>query len=305
LGEQSSYEKRITENEAQRNADKSVTFNVNTVRELLSAHGLKASKSKGQNFLTDANIPDKLVRLSGIDQSCGVLEVGPGLGALTLALSRVAGRVTAIELDNRLMPILFEVLKEQSNVELVQGDVLKTDLKKLVFDRMPGLRHHVCANLPYNITSPAISAFIEAGVFETITVMVQREVAHRICASPGTPEYGAFTVYVNYHTEPQMLFDVPPECFTPRPGVHSSVVKMVRRLERPLKRSDEELFFRVVRAAFGQRRKTLVNALYSTFGSSHDKAAIGNIVESCGFGVCVRGETLSVEEFIRISAHFK
>jgi 16S rRNA (adenine1518-N6/adenine1519-N6)-dimethyltransferase len=296
---------RSGEGESCRDADEYGVVNANGVRELLAAHGLKPSKAMGQNFLIDANIPEKLVRLSGINKSCGVLEVGPGLGALTLALSREAGRVTAVELDKRLTSILREKFKEQPNIDIEQGDILKTDLINLISEKMPGLRYHVCANLPYNITTPAITAFIEADLFESITVMVQREVAQRICAEPGCPEYGAFTVYVMYHTEPKMLFDVPPECFFPRPGVHSSVIRMSKRQERLPEQHEEEIFFRVVRAAFGQRRKTLVNALYSAFGNTHKKAAIGEFVESCGFDIRVRGETLSIEEFAKISGFFK
>ena len=274
------------------------------VRELLIEHGLKYNKSLGQNFLIDANIPEKLVRLSGIDESCGVLEVGPGLGALTLVLARVAGRVTAVELDRRLLPVLRGTLAGLSNVEVVEGDILKLDLVKLTREKMPEWKLHVCANLPYNITTPALTALISTGLFESINVMVQREVAQRICAKPGSPEYGAFSVYIDYHAEPDTLFDVPPECFMPRPKVYSSVVKLTMRRKRLLKTDDEPVFFRVVRSAFGQRRKTLVNALHATFGNTLSKENISELVVKCGFDARVRGEKLGTGDFVELSKHF-
>jgi len=280
-------------------------FGANDVKKLLAAHGIKTSKSMGQNFLIDANIPEKIVKLSGIDKSCGVLEVGPGLGALTFELNRAAGHVTAVELDARLIPVLQATFAEQPNVSIVQGDILKLDIKKLIDDTMPGLNHHVCANLPYNITTPAIAAFIESAAFTSITVMVQKEVALRICAKPGSPDYGAFSVYTNYHAVPEILFDVSPESFTPRPKVVSSVIRMNKRAERLLDTEDEKTCFKVVRAAFGQRRKTLVNALHAVFGEIHSKEAIAAIVTNCGLDARVRGEVLSVEEFVKLSSFFK
>ena len=275
------------------------------VNKLLAAHSFNPSKAKGQNFLIDPNIPEKLVRLSGIGKSSGVLEAGPGMGALTVQLCRASGHVTAVELDTRLMPILREVLKEHSNVTLVQGNILKVDIKKLVDETMGETDRHVCANLPYSITTPAISAFIKAEVFDTITVMIQKEVAERIVAKPGSPEYGAFTIYVNYHSSVEKLFDVPPECFIPQPKVTSTVIKMSMRKERSLSPDSEKLLFRLVRAAFGQRRKTLVNALYAEFGETLSKEYISQAIVSCGFDSRVRGEALSVEDFIIIASFFQ
>lgn len=280
-------------------------YGANEVRELLLSRGIKLSKSRGQNFLTDANIPEKIVRLSGIDRKCGVLETGPGLGALTLALRQEAGYVTAVEIDSRLLPILRERLNDANNVKLVHGDILKLDIVKLVTENMPGMTYHACANLPYSITTPALAAFINADVFETITVMVQKEVAERICAVPGKPEYGAFTVFANCHMEPKILFDVPPECFVPRPGIYSSVVTMNRRQVRLPDHGDYKMFIAVVRAAFGQRRKTLVNALYAVFGDRVEKEYIEKVVRLCGFDTKVRGETLNIDEFARISELLK
>ena len=272
-----------------------------SIRELLTTHGFKFSKSMGQNFLIDANVPEKIVKLSCFDKTCGVLEVGPGLGALTSELAKVAGVVTAVELDKRLVPILKTGFSDDKNVHIMQGDILKLDIKELVEDKMGGFNHHVCANLPYNITTPAITAFIESEIFESIIVMVQKEVALRICAKPGSPDYGAFTVYANYYTEPEILFDVSPNSFFPRPKVLSAVVRLRKREKRLLNVEDEKAFFRVVRAAFGQRRKTLVNALHSVFSNTHTKEEISNIVTGCGFDVRVRGEVLSVEEFAKMT----
>jgi len=280
-------------------------YNKNAVRDLLNAHGIKLSKTMGQNFLTDVNITEKIVTQSGIDKSCGVLEVGPGLGALTSALSKVAGKVVSVELDKRLVPVLTGLFSAQSGVTVIQGDILKLDINKLIKENMSGLRHHVCANLPYNITTPAITAFLESGAFESVTVMIQKEVAERICAKQGSPEYGAFTVYTNYHTKPAILFDVSPECFFPRPKVTSSVVKMDIREKRLLSYEDEKIFFKVVRAAFGQRRKTLVNALFAVFEKTFSKEEISGIVANCGFDTRIRGEVLSIDDFIKLSLYFK
>jgi len=274
------------------------------IRELLKYHGFKSSKSMGQNFLVDPNIPEKIVKLSGIDNSCGVLEVGPGVGALTKVLCQYAGHVTAVELDKRLIPILTGMFSSKKNVSIIQGDILKTDIRKLCEETMSGIDHHVCANLPYNITTPAISAFIESGVFKSITLMLQKEVAHRICAKPGTSEYGAFTIYSNYHTVPGILFDVFPESFIPRPNVTSTVVRMNIRTDKLLDKKSEEIFFCIVRAAFNQRRKTLANALSSAFSETRTKADITEIVEKCGFDARIRGEVLGIDDFINLSRFF-
>jgi 16S rRNA (adenine1518-N6/adenine1519-N6)-dimethyltransferase len=284
--------------------DENKRSTANSVRELLSVHGIKLTKSKGQNFLADPNIPARIVRQSGIDKSCGVLEVGPGLGSLTMELCKIAGHVTAVELDKRFVPILESIFDETENISIIQGDILKTSINELLSDTMSGLTYHVCANLPYNITTPAITAFIETKAFESITVMIQKEVAERICAKPASPEYGAFTVFAKYHTTPKVLFDVSPECFFPRPKVTSSVVKMEVHKERLTDKESEKTLFMVVRAAFGQRRKTLINALYATFKNTHTKEGITRIVEKCGFDVRVRGEVLSIDDYLKLSSYF-
>ena len=272
---------------------------------LLKDYGFIFSKAKGQNFLADNNIPEKIVRKSEIDNTCGVLEIGPGIGALTAELCKKAARVTAVELDKRLIPILSETLAEYKNVEVVEGDILKIDIKNLCEEKMPGTRLCVCANLPYNITTPAITALFDAGVFESLTVMVQREVARRICAKPGTADYGAFTVYANYHANCEILFDVPPQCFIPRPKVFSSVVRLKVKSEKMLEGDLEQMFFRVARAAFSQRRKTLVNALHSAFLPKLGKDEVAGVITESGLDILTRGEVLNIEDFINVSGLLK
>lgn len=214
-----------------------------TIRELLDRHGFSFSKAMGQNFLTAAWVPERIAAEAGIDAQTGVLEVGPGIGALSAALSARAGKVLCVELDRALEPVLRETLGGRSNVELLFGDALKLDLGALVREHFQNLRPVVCANLPYHITSPLLTAFLEARCFETITVMVQREVAQRLCARPGTAAYGAFSVFVQWHCAPSILFDVSPGCFLPRPKVTSSVVRLLVRGNPPADVRSEALFF--------------------------------------------------------------
>lgn len=272
----------------------------NEIRALLTRHKFRFSKSMGQNFLTAAWVPEDIAASAGLDEHTGVLEVGPGVGCLTKELSKRAGKVVSVELDKALRPILAETLADCGNVEIVYGDVLKQDLPRLVEEKMPGLRHVVCANLPYNVTSPLLTAFLEAKCFETVTVMIQREVARRICAGPGSADYGAFGVFVQWHAEAELLFDVPPSCFVPQPKVTSSVIRLTRREKPPAEVGDEALFFRVVRAAFNQRRKTLVNALSSQLPGL-EKGQVEEILVSLGFDPRVRGEALDIAAFAVIS----
>ena len=269
------------------------------IRELLGRHGFRFSKSMGQNFLTAAWVPESIAEGALLDENTGVLEVGPGIGCLTEQLSKRAGKVLAVELDKALKPVLAETLRDCGNVEVIFGDVLKQDLPELVKEHFQGLRPVVCANLPYNVTSPLLTAFIEAGCFETITVMIQREVARRICAAPGSGDYGAFGLFVQWHTETELLFDVPPSCFMPQPKVTSSVIRLRRREKTPVPVHDEALMFKIIRAAFNQRRKTLVNALSSGLGL--DKAAVEQCLEKCGFDTKIRGETLDIGSFAKIA----
>lgn len=266
----------------------------------MERHGFRFSKSLGQNFLTASWVPERIAQEAGIDKNTGVVEVGPGIGCLTAALADVAGKVLAVEADSALKPVLAETMAGRDNVELVFGDALKLNLVRLADERLTGLRPVVCANLPYNITSPLLAAFIDAGCFEEITVMVQREVARRICAENATADYGAFTVFVNWHTQPEILFDVSPGCFMPQPKVTSSVIKLTRRRERPARVTDESLFFRVVRASFNQRRKTLVNALTSGLGG-WTKEEISQAIISCGYDERIRGEILDIQGFAAVA----
>lgn len=274
--------------------------NINQIKDLLGRNGFRFSKSMGQNFLIAPWVPERIADEAGLDENTGVIEVGPGIGCLTVQLAKHAGRVVAVELDNALRPVLKETLSDCPNTEVVFGDIMKMDLQKLVSEKLGGLRPVVCANLPYNITSPVISAILEARCFDTVTVMVQREVAQRICAEAGTADYGAFTVFVNWYGKAQMLFDVPPDCFMPQPKVHSSVIKLTTRHEKPTPVEDEKLFFRIVRAAFNQRRKTLVNALSSGLGE-YTKNEIAEKIVSCGYDDRIRGEMLDFSGFAKIA----
>lgn len=274
--------------------------NINEIKDLLSRHGFRFSKSLGQNFLTASWVPEQIADYSGLDENTGVLEVGPGIGCLTEQLSVQAGKVVAVELDKALKPVLAETLAGRDNVEIVFGDVLKLNIKELVADKLANLRPVVCANLPYNVTTPLITAFLEAECFDTVTVMIQREVAKRICAKPNTADYGAFTVLVNWYADAEILFDVPPSCFIPQPKVTSSVIKLKMRSEPPVKVRDKDIFFRVVRAAFGMRRKTLLNALSAYFGE-FTKGDIEKMLVSAGFDPQIRGEVLSIGEFAQIA----
>ena len=270
------------------------------IRELLAKYGFHFSKSKGQNFLTQRWVPERIVRASGIDKTCGVIEIGPGFGPLTQELCQKAGKVVAIELDQTLRPVLQETVGEFSNLEILFADALKTDLPAMVAEEFSGLRPAACANLPYYITSPVLTKLLESRCFSLITVMVQREVAQRICAAPGSRDYSAFTVLCNYHAQPELLFDVPASCFLPQPKVTSAVVCLKVRTEPPAELLDERTFFRTVRAAFAQRRKTLLNALSSGF-SELGKSELAETLHTCSISPMVRGETLDIPSFAALS----
>lgn len=273
--------------------------NPSEIKTLLESNGFHFSKSLGQNFLIEGRVPLKIAEGAGIDETFGVLEIGPGIGALTKRLSERAGKVVAVELDKSLPKLLAISLADCDNVEIISGDILKTDIEALVKEKFAGMRLAVCANLPYNITTPVLTKLMDTGLFETITVMIQREVARRIASKPGSDDYGAFTVYANYHAVPEILFDVPPGCFMPAPKVTSSVIKFTRRDAPPAEVKDEKMFFRVVRASFAQRRKTLVNGLSAAFPLS--KEDLAQVLSECGLDAKVRGETLGIPEFARIA----
>lgn len=274
---------------------------LNTIRLLLGRHGFRFSRSMGQNFLIEGWVPDGLVEGAGVSLQNGVLEIGPGIGPLTMRLSNAATKVVAVELDRSLLPVLAETLAGRNNVEIIPGDILKLDIGALLDEKFSGLTPMACANLPYNITTPVLSALIDSRRFAQIAVMIQREVALRICAAPGTAEYGAFSIYCQYHTAPELLFDVGPECFVPAPKVTSSVVRMTPRHMPPIAVQDEKRFFRLVKAAFGQRRKTLLNALAAGLGGV-ERDSIRAAILSCGLPEDIRGERLGIPEFAALTA---
>lgn len=270
------------------------------MKPLLEKHGFHFSKAKGQNFLTAGWVPEEIAEQTCVDKTVGVLEVGPGIGPLTQQLALRAGKVCAVELDRRLEPILRETVGEFTNLNILWGDILKQDVPTLVKEQFGNLRPMACANLPYYITSPILSALLEAQCFETVTVMVQKEVAQRIAAKPGTADYSAFTVFCQFYAEPELLFDVPAHCFMPQPKVTSAVITLRVRKERPWEITDEKLFFRVVRASFAMRRKTLQNGLAAGFPEI-GKAGAKEVLLSCGLPENVRGETLGIPEFAAIA----
>ena len=274
--------------------------NITEIKALLARHGFHFSKAKGQNFLTAAWVPERIAEEAGVDETCGVLEVGPGIGPLTKQLCRRAGKVVAVEVDTSLQPLLAETMAGCNNLEILFRDILKMDIPALMQEEFAGLRPMACANLPYYITTPILAALLESRSFSSVTVMVQKEVAQRICAPAGKSEYGAFSVFCQYYAEPRLLFDVPPSCFIPQPKVTSAVLTLPVRSAPPCDVADEKLFFRVVRASFAQRRKTLLNALSSGF-SELSKAELAEIIEACGLAPTVRGETLDIPAFAAIA----
>lgn len=274
--------------------------NLNDVRALLARHGFHFSKAKGQNFLIASWVPQRIARDAGVQKDCGVLEIGPGIGPLTKELCAQAGKVVAVEVDTSLRSVLAETMADAENLELIFGDFLKMDAAALVREKLSGVRPMACANLPYYITSPILTALLESRAFDSVTVMVQKEVALRICAKPATADYGAFSVFCQYYTEPTILFDVPPDCFVPQPKVTSAVVQLKTRTAPPCEIADETLFFRVVRGAFAQRRKTLLNSISSTLGEK-SKAEWEQVLCDCGIAPTVRGETLAIADFAKIA----
>lgn len=273
---------------------------IQVMKPLLQEQGFHFSKAKGQNFLIAPWVPKAIAQEAGVDASAGVLEIGPGVGPLTQQLCLRAGKVCAVELDRRLEPILPKTVGEFSNLEILWDDVLKLDIPALIAERFPGLRPMACANLPYYITSPILTALLEAECFQSVTVMVQKEVAQRIAAAPGSENYGAFTVFCQYYAQPKLLFDVPAHCFVPQPKVTSAVVQLMIRQEKPWEIPDEKLFFRTVRASFTMRRKKLSNGLAAAFPQL-GKGGAREVIVAAGFPEDIRGENLGIPEFARIA----
>lgn len=278
-------------------------YDLKTIRPLLERHGFHFSKALGQNFLIQEWVPRRILEVSGVDEHSGVLEVGPGIGVLTQALCCRAGHVVAVELDKALLPLLDETLAEYPNKTVVSADIMKTDIPALVREKLPGLRPLACANLPYNITTPVLKALLEAGCFSQITVMVQKEVAERICAAPGTAAYGAFSLFVRYYTEPSICFEVPPNCFYPQPKVTSAVLTL-KQVPPPAALRSKDMLFSLTRAAFAQRRKTLVNGLSPLFAGRLTKEELTGVLTACGHDPRVRGETLGLSEFVELANAF-
>lgn len=272
-----------------------------TLRALLGRHGFHFSKSMGQNFLIDPEVPAEIAAASQADKSCGVLEIGPGAGCLTAELAARAGRVVSVELDKKLLPVLAEAMAPYDNVDIVPGDVLKLDLQALAAEKLAGLRPLVCANLPYNITTPVLTKLAEAPCFESVTVLLQKEVARRLAAPQGSAEAGAFTLWLQYRMETEVLFGVPAAKFFPAPKVDSAVLRCVRREKPAVKVEDEGFFFRVVRGAFLLRRKTLANSLAAALPEI-GREAIQTAIEDCGLPPAVRGERLTLEDFAALAA---
>ena len=273
---------------------------IHVMKPLLQEHGFHFSKAKGQNFLIAPWVPRSIAEDAGVDESCGVLEIGPGIGPLTQQLCLRAGKVCAVELDTRLEPILRQTVGEFPNLEILWNDVLKLDVPQLIREKFAGLKPMACANLPYYITSPILSALLEADCFDSVTVMVQKEVALRIAAQPGTPDYSAFTVFCQYYAQPELLFDVPAHCFLPQPKVTSAVIQLKVRKERSWDIADQDVFFRAVKASFAMRRKKLANGLAYGFPEL-GKDGAAEVIRLAGFDANVRGETLGIPEFARIA----
>ena len=268
---------------------------ISVIKDIMTRHGFSFSKALGQNFLINPSVCPRMAEMCGIDENTGVIEVGPGIGVLTKELALRAKRVVSIELDDRLPAVLRETLAEFDNVEIVEGDVLKTDLHKLIEEKFKGMKVVVCANLPYYITSPVIMYLLESKLpIEAITVMIQKEVADRLCAEAGSRNAGAITVSVNYFAKAKKLFDVSRGSFMPAPNVDSAVIRLDVKKEPDIYVSDEKKFFRMVKAAFGMRRKTALNAISAGMGIP--KADVERALLESGLDINVRAEKMTMEE---------
>ena len=268
---------------------------------IVRRHNIKAQKKFGQNFLTDDNVLDEIVEAAGVGSSDHVIEIGPGLGTLTKRLAEKAGHVTAIEIDRQMIPVLDEVLSEYENTRVICADVLKTDMQEIA-GMYPDENVKVVANLPYYITTPIVTGLLESGVrYKSITVMVQTEVAERMQTGPGSKEYGALSLAVQYYSKPRIIVDVPPESFYPMPGVDSSVIRLDLYEEPPVRVKDPDRMFRIIKASFMQRRKTLSNALQNNQDTHIPREKTEEILGSLGLDLKIRGEALTLEQFAAFS----
>lgn len=276
-------------------------YDYNTVKRILAKHGFNFSKALGQNFLINPDVCPRMAESLCADKNTGVLEIGPGIGVLTKELCKTAGRVVSLELDKRLIPVLDETLEEFNNIEVINADVMKTDLNTLINEKFKGCANvKVCANLPYYITSPVIMALLESRLpIDEIVVMVQKEAGERLCAEVGSRLAGAVTVAVNYYADSEILFDVSRDSFVPKPKVDSVVIRLKIRKEQRFKVKDEKKFFTVVRCAFSQRRKTALNSISNTMGI--EKNRVSAVFDELGFDLNIRAEKLKMQDFINIS----
>lgn len=267
---------------------------ISTMKEILSRHGFTFSKALGQNFLINPSVCPRMAEMCGVDDESGVLEIGPGIGVLTRELAKRSKKTVAVELDTRLLPVLAETLSDYPNASVVHGDVMKLNLHQLIKEEFPGMKVAVCANLPYYITSPVIMKILEEKLpITALTVMVQKEAADRICAKPGTRACGAVSAAVQYYAEPEILFQVSRGSFMPAPNVDSTVIRLNVREQPPVKLSDKAHFFRLIKAAFGQRRKTALNAVSSGMGLP--KAQVAQAMERAEIAPNARAEQMTLE----------
>lgn len=276
----------------------------NTIQ-IIQKYQFAFQKKLGQNFLIDSHVLDKIIKASGITKEDCVLEIGPGIGTMTQYLAEQARHVVAVEIDKNLIPILEETLKGYDNITIINKDILKTDIHELVDTYNQGIPIKVAANLPYYITTPIIMELFESQVpIDNLTVMVQKEVADRMQAKPGTKDYGALSLAVQYYANPYIAANVPPNCFIPRPNVGSAVIRLTRHQTPPVEVSEPRLMFALIRASFNQRRKTLQNSLNNSSEIPFSKEFIAAAIESLGLPAAVRGEKLSLEEFAKLSNYF-
>lgn len=273
--------------------------------EIIKKYEFTFQKKFGQNFLIDTHVLDKIIASAGVTKDDCVLEIGPGIGTMTQYLAENAGHVVAVEIDSNLIPILKETLGDYDNVTVIHGDILKTDVNQITEQYNGGRPIKVVANLPYYITTPIIMGLFEGNVpIDNITVMVQKEVADRMQVGPGTKDYGALSLAVQYYAQPYIVANVPPNCFMPRPNVGSAVIRLTRHKNPPVTAEDPDLMFRLIRASFNQRRKTLQNGLNNSPEISFTKEEITEAVESLGLGASIRGEALTLEQFAALSNYF-
>lgn len=273
----------------------------NTI-EIIKKYQFAFQKKFGQNFLIDTHVLDKIIKAAGVTKDDLVLEIGPGIGTMTQYLADAARQVIAVEIDTNLIPILNETLKDYDNIKIINDDILKVDINQLAQEYNQGRPIKVVANLPYYITTPIIMGLFEGGVpIDNITVMVQKEVADRMQVGPGSKDYGALSLAVQYYAEPYIVANVPPNCFMPRPNVGSAVIRLTRHENPPVQVNDKNLMFKLVRASFNQRRKTLQNGLNNSPEIQYTKEQISAAIESLGVSPSIRGEALTLEQFARLA----